>query len=119
MKATTTLLWRFPRTTELRGSQSILHNRSEAGTGAVSFATEPLFRRSVNLANYGGQTIRLRFHYSLGAEDRPASAPFGWYVDDIAIVNEFWLDVSSTAGTSFLENKPNGSYCYKVRTTYR
>ena len=33
-------------------------------------------------------------------------------------MNEFWLDVSSTAGTSFLENKPNGSYCYKVRTTY-
>ena len=94
-----------------------IHNRSEAGTGPVSFATEPLFTRSVNLANYGGQTIRLRFHYSLGAENRPGSTPFGWYVDDIAIVNEFWLDVTSTSGTSFLEHKPNGSYCYRVRTT--
>ncbi len=70
------------------------HNRSELGTGAVSLATEPLFARSVNLASYGGQTIRLRLHYSLGAENRAGSTPFGWYVDDIAIVNEFWLDVS-------------------------
>ncbi|MFZ1218328.1 MAG: M4 family metallopeptidase, partial [Chthoniobacterales bacterium] len=94
------------------------HNRSESGTGAVSLATEPLFARSVNLANYGGQTIRLRFHYSLGAENRPASTPFGWYVDDIAIVNESWFDVTSTSGTSFLEHQSSGSYCYRVRTTY-
>ena len=94
------------------------HNRSEAGTGAVSFATEPLFSRSVNLVNFGGKTIRLRFRYSLGPEDRPASAPFGWYVDDIAIVNDNWLDVASTAGTSLLQAKDSGSYCYRVRTTY-
>ncbi|PYJ09265.1 MAG: hypothetical protein DMF06_10565, partial [Verrucomicrobia bacterium] len=51
------------------------HNRSELGTGPVSLATEPLFQRSVNLANYGGQTIRLRFHYSLGPENRAGSTP--------------------------------------------
>lgn len=96
-----------------------IHNRSEAGTGAVSFATEPLFQRSVSLANYGGQTIRLRLHYSLGSENRPASTPFGWYVDDIAIVNDAWFDVSSTSATSFLvQNQTNGTRCYRVRTTY-
>jgi hypothetical protein len=96
-----------------------IHNRSEAGTGPVSFATEPLFQRSVNLANYGGQTIRLRFHYALGSENRPGSTPFGWYVDDIAIVNDAWFDVSSTSATSVLvQNQTNGTRCYRVRTTY-
>ena len=95
-----------------------IHNRSELGTGPVSFATEPLFQRSVNLADYGGQTIRLRFRYSLGPDNRAGSTPFGWYVDDIAIVNEAWFDVTSTNGTSFLEHQPTGTYCYRVRTTY-
>jgi hypothetical protein len=94
------------------------HNRSESGTGAVSFATEPLFSRSVSLSNFGGKTIRLRFHYSLGPEDRPASVPFGWYVDDIAIMNDNWLDVTSVAGTSLLLAEDSGTYCFRVRTTY-
>jgi bacillolysin len=96
-----------------------IHNRSELGTGPISFATEPLFQRSVNLANYGGQTIRLRFHYSLGPENRAGSTPFGWYVDDISIVNDAWFDVSSTSSSSLLvQNQTNGTRCYRVRTTY-
>ena len=95
-----------------------LHNRSELGTGAVSFATEPLFAHSINLANYGGKTIRLRFHYSLGAEDRAGSAPFGWYVDDISLVNDNWVDVANTALTSSTQTRPSGTYCYRVRTTF-
>ncbi len=95
-----------------------LHNRSELGTGAVSFATETLFPHSVSLADYGGKTIRLRFHYALGAEDRAGSAPFGWYVDDIAIVNDNWVDVAATAGTSSVQQKSSGTYCYRVRTTF-
>ena len=99
-------------------TQAYSHNRSELGTAAVSFATEPLFQRSVSLANYGGKTIRLRFHYSLGAEDRPGSAPLGWYVDDIAINNDSWVDVVGTPSTSLLTTKESGSHCYRVRTTY-
>lgn len=95
-----------------------IHNRSEAGTGPASFASEPLFARSVNLANFGGKTIRLRFRYSLGPEDRPASVPLGWYVDDISIVNDSWIDVASTTGTSLTQTKGAGTYCYRVRTTY-
>jgi len=88
------------------------------GTGPAAFATEPLFQRSVNLANFGGKTIRLRFRYSLGAEDRAGSVPLGWYVDNITIINDNWVDVASTTGTSLLQTKGNGTYCYRVRTTY-
>jgi Zn-dependent metalloprotease len=95
------------------------HNRSESGTTAASFASEPLFDRSVNLANFGGKTIRLRFHYSLGPDVKAASTPIGWYVDNIAIVNDSWTDVAQTSGTSLLQNAGTGSYCYRVRTTYR
>jgi Zn-dependent metalloprotease len=94
------------------------HNRSESGTGPASFASEPLFQRSVNLANFGGKTIRLRFRYSLGPEDRPASAPLGWYVDDISLVNDSWVDVATTTGTSLVQARESGTYCYRVRTTY-
>ena len=99
-------------------TQVYSHNRSELGTAAVSFATEPLFQRSVNLANYGGQTIRLRFHFSLGPDDRPGSAPLGWYIDDIAINNDSWVDVIGTPSTSVLTTKESGSHCYRVRTSY-
>lgn len=95
------------------------HNRSESGTTAVSFATEPLFERSVNLANFGGRTIRLRFHYSLGPDVKAGSAPLGWYVDNIAIVNDDWTNVGTTQGTSLAQKLGSGSYCYRVRTTYK
>ena len=95
-----------------------LHNRSETGTGPAFFASEPLFQRSVNLANFGGKTIRLRFRYSLGPDDRPASVPLGWYVDDIEMVNEHWTDVATLAGTSITQSRGSGSYCYRVRTTF-
>ena len=95
-----------------------VHERSEAGTGAVSYAIEPLFARSINLSNFGGKTIRLRFRYSVGAAAPPGSTPLGWYVDDIAIVNEHWVDVAGTAGSSSSLAKGSGSYCYRVRTNF-
>jgi bacillolysin len=96
------------------------HNRSELAPDAVpAFANEPLFQRSVSLANYGGQTIRLRFRYTVGPDDRAGSTPFGWYVDDIAIVSDSWNDLTSTANQSFLTTVTSGgTRCYRVRTSY-
>jgi Zn-dependent metalloprotease len=92
---------------------------AQINDGALAFATEPLFKREVNLANYGGQTIRLRFRYQTGPEDRPASAPLGWYLDDIKVENDSWIDVVTTNGTSHLvSGASNGTRCYRVRTTY-
>ena len=94
--------------------------RSEiAPDAAAAFATEPLFSRTVNLTPFAAQSIRLRFHYQMGAEDRPGSVPLGWYIDDIAVNNDSWSSVATVNGTSYLaSNISNGTRCYRVRTSY-
>jgi bacillolysin len=87
-------------------------------TGATAFATEEFTQQHLDLTVYSGQTIRLRFRYFQGASDFTFFVQYGWYIDDISIVSDSWLDVASTAGTSFLEHKPSGNYCYRVRTSY-
>ena len=100
-------------------TQIYSHNRSELGTGPASFASEALFQRSASLANFGGKTIRLRFRYSLGPDDRAGSTPLGWYVDDISLVNNSWNDLTTTSSQSFLTNvTTGGTRCYRVRTTF-
>ncbi len=94
--------------------------RSElAPDGAAAFATEPLSRRTVNLTSYAAQTIRIRFRYQMGGEDRPGSVPLGWYLDDIAINNDSWTNVATVNGTSYTTTGVgNGTRCYRVRTSY-
>ena len=87
-------------------------------TGADSYANEPLSRQEIDLTVYSGQTIRLRFRYFQGASDFVFFVQYGWYIDDILMTNDSWLDVASTFATSFTDHKPSGSYCYRVRTTY-
>lgn len=96
------------------------HNRSAlAPDAAVAFGTETLFGRFVNLASYGGQTIRLRFRFQAGPEDRPGSSPLGWYLDNISIDNDSWNDLVSVAGTSHtVTGRTSGTRCYRVRTAY-
>jgi M6 family metalloprotease-like protein len=89
-----------------------------APDAAVAFADEPLFRKEVDLSAYRGKTISLRFRYFLGAENRAGSTPFGWYVDNVALNNANWADLTTTTATSFLDHKPSGSYCYRVRSTF-
>ena len=86
--------------------------------GANAFANEDLTAQQLDLTIYGGQTIRLRFRYEQGPLDYFFFVTYGWYIDDISIVNDYWLNVASTAGTSFTDHKPSGSYCYRVRTNY-
>lgn len=94
-------------------------SRSElAPDGAAAFANEPLFRKEVDLAAYRGKTISLRFRYFLGPENRPGSTPLGWYLDNIALNNANWADLTSTTATSYLDHKPSGSYCYRVRSAF-
>jgi Zn-dependent metalloprotease len=130
---TTTLTWEDWFINE--GDDSVFVEVSENGTSwnavysqqrselapdaATFFALEPLTERQVDLAAYKGKTIFLRYRYFLGPENRAGSTPFGWYIDNILVQNENWLNVGTTAGTSLaISNKPAGSYCYRVRTTY-
>jgi bacillolysin len=87
-------------------------------TGASAFANEDLTPQELNLTIYSGQAIRLRFRYSQGPTDYFLFVTYGWYIDDISIVNDSWLDVAGTTSTSFVDHKPSGSYCYRVRTSF-
>jgi bacillolysin len=86
---------------------------------APLLVSEPMAERSHSLAAYKGQSVKVRFRLQSGGEDRPASSPFGWYLDDIAIVNDNWADIASTAATTrTLVGQAVGSRCYRVRSTY-
>ena len=96
------------------------HTRSEtAPAPATAFATEPLFRRAADLSAFAGHAVYIRFRYTVGPENRPASVPLGWYVDDITVENDSWGDVATLGGTSYnVTNHANGGVCYRVRTAY-
>ena len=90
-----------------------------APEAAEFFGLEPLFNRKADLAPFKGKTVQLRFKYAVGADNRAGSTPFGWYIDDIKIQNEFWTAVGNTDGTSFnVVGRGSGTYCYRVRSRY-
>ncbi|HKR64049.1 MAG TPA: CARDB domain-containing protein, partial [Thermoanaerobaculia bacterium] len=95
-------------------------NRSAlAPDAALAFNDESLTPQSVNLTAYKGKTIRLRFRFVAGAENRAGSTPMGWYVDDIRISAANWYDVGTTSGTTFTRNgATTGTYYYRVRTRF-
>ena len=87
--------------------------------GAELLATEPLFQQEVDLTSYQGKTIRLRFRYFVGPDNKSGSTPLGWYVDDILLINDNWADLLTTSNTSaVISGRPTGRYCYRVRSTY-
>ena len=88
-------------------------------TGAEAFANEGLTQQQLDLTIYSGQTIRLRFRYALGQSNFFFFVQYGWYLDDISITNESFVDVVTTNGTSHtVTGRTNGTRCYRVRTTY-
>lgn len=86
--------------------------------GATAFTSESLVGQELDLTIYSGKTIRLRFNYTQGGTDYFLFVTYGWYIDDIALINDNWANVASTAGTSFQDFKGAGTYCYRVRSTY-
>ena len=87
--------------------------------GADAFASEGLTRKNIDMTVYSGKTLRLRFRYALGQSNFFVFFQYGWYVDNIAITNDSFTNVATTDGTSFtVLGRPNGSRCYRVRTTY-
>jgi hypothetical protein len=87
---------------------------------ATSLVNDPMAKRVVDLTPFAGKTIGIRFHFTVGAEDRSGSSPsFGWYVDDISISTADWQDVILTPQTSHLRSGlADGTYFYRVRTSY-
>lgn len=87
--------------------------------GVEAFANEGLSAQQLDLTIYSGQTIRLRFRYSLGVSNFVAFFQYGWYIDDISITNDGWVNLTNADVTSFLvSGRSSGTRCYRVRTTY-
>jgi M6 family metalloprotease-like protein len=85
----------------------------------LALLQEPLTPRSVNLSAYKGKSIQIRFRVVAGPENRPASIPQGWYVDDIRLDTANWYDLGSTAATSYTRSGvTTATYHYRVRTTF-
>ena len=74
--------------------------------------------RRVNLAPYGGKKILLRFTYSVGKDDKAASQPCGWYVDDVRVVAGTFSPIGTTGDTRFTFNRGPGDYAYRVVGIY-
>ena len=92
-----------------------------AAAEEVAFALleEPLTPQAVNLSAYKGKSIRIRFRVIAGIDNRPASIPQGWYVDDIRIESANWYDLGSTSNTFFTRTGvTTGTYHYRVRTAF-
>lgn len=87
--------------------------------GANAFADEALTLQQLDLTIYSGQTIRLRFRFALGGSNVILWTQYGWYIDDISITNDSWLDVTNANVTSTLvSGRSAGTRCYRARTSY-
>ncbi len=90
-----------------------------APDAAIAFADEAMTAQSISLSAYKGKTIRLRFRFIVGPENKPGSTPMGWYVDDIRVSSSNWYDLATTAATSYTRNGVStGKYYYRVRTKF-
>jgi bacillolysin len=73
--------------------------------------------QSLDVSAYAGQPVLLRFRVT--SDSYNEGLPAGWYVDNIALINDNWGDVLSTAAvTHTLTKQPVGTHCYRVRTQY-
>lgn len=89
-------------------------------TDPVGSTQAELRQRRVDLSRYQGRNVRLRFRYLLGGEDRVASQPAGWYVDDVRLESAVWDEIGATKAKSFrVSGRARGSYGYRVVGVYR
>ena len=88
-------------------------------TGAARFATEALMPAESDLTAYAGQSIRLRFRFLQDGPGWFGASQWGWYVDDVQLINNNWTDLTTTSATSLTQTgQADGAMCYRVRTTF-
>jgi PKD repeat protein len=74
--------------------------------------------RSIDLSQYAGDRIRLRFSYVLGATQFVNVFRNGWYVDDIAFVTADFDRIGRTQRKRFLvKDRAPGRYLYRVQAS--
>ena len=68
--------------------------------------------RSVDLSQYAGQNITLRFRLT---SDIITLGQLGWFIDDINIGTSNWTQIATTHATSYsVTGRGNGTYLYRI-----
>jgi PKD repeat protein len=84
--------------------------------GTFTEGTRPY---SIDIGQYAGKEILLRFRLSMGAENRAASQPCGWYVDDISVGSGTFKPIGEALDPEFqVRDRAKGTYAYRVRGVY-
>lgn len=97
---------------------STITDSASAAEALVAFQTEEMTPRLADLTEFAGEETLLRFRYTLGAEDRASSTPFGWFVDDIEVTVDAFRELDSVAAMSLLVAAPEGTRWYRARAGY-
>jgi len=105
---------------EVSADDGATWNELLALNGPAGLAATPLDviegTQSLDVTGYAGQSVRFRFR--LTSDTYNEGAPAGWWIDNIAVVNDNWGDVLATAGTQHTVGSDAGSFCYRVRSAY-
>ena len=91
---------------------------SYTGPDALHPATVFAGTRTVNLSQFAGQAIKLRFRVTSDAFN--VGQPAGWHIDNIAVTASSFQNIATdVAGNSYtFAGKPDGNFCYRVATGY-
>ncbi|HEX2084583.1 MAG TPA: M28 family peptidase [Solirubrobacteraceae bacterium] len=74
---------------------------------------------NVELGQYSGKEVIVRFKLVSGGENRAASQPCGWYVDDLRIAGGAFRPIGESLEQKFeVRDKARGTWAYRVRGIY-
>lgn len=92
----------------------------QAPADTQAFATEAMLKREVDLSQFAGEKIKIRFRYMAGDLNYFFYVPQGWYIDNIKLETDAWenLLTDQAVQTFAVNGRPNGTYCYRARTAY-
>jgi hypothetical protein len=89
------------------------------GTSPTGVIDTEFENRRVDVSQYKGKKILLRFVYVSGPTNPAASQPCGWYVDDISLFHGTWDQIATSKEPNYVvTNRPNGTYGYRVKAIY-
>ncbi len=73
--------------------------------------------RTVDLSQFAGQSIKVRFR--VVSDPFNIGQPGGWYIDNIAVSAAAFQTIANPSGTSYtFTGHAEGGFCYRVSTSY-
>jgi PKD repeat protein len=77
------------------------------------------FNYNIDLGQYAGKSIIVRFKLVSGAENRALSQPCGWYIDDLTVAGGAFRPIGEALDQRFeVRDRPRGVFAYRVRGIY-